>query len=281
MCSVKTGRNGSRGPSLHVARGGADWRGRACALACDAVTDSWPGGAVRQRAHAHTGAGDGLWLRPCAAFGASARGWRGARWFERLHFGWPDAMAQTPINDRDIKFRDGLGLRVVTTDASGDAVEQLRVSTELADSGVVHSRARGTPRQLPPCEVRPAPRRRSAEAGRQGAGRLVRRRGRRPAVDDSRGGVEAAADRRRRRRAADRARSAARHRHPARLAQGDARRDRPRAPRLHDAASPDHPRPRAGPRARHGSISRARSCGSSTASPCPAARAACSTSAPT
>ena len=41
-------------------------------------------------------------------------------------------MAQTPINDRDIRFRDGLGLRVVTTDASGDAVEQLRLSTELA-----------------------------------------------------------------------------------------------------------------------------------------------------
>lgn len=41
-------------------------------------------------------------------------------------------MAQTPTNDRDIRFRDGLGLRVVTTDASGDAVEQLRLNSEIA-----------------------------------------------------------------------------------------------------------------------------------------------------
>jgi uncharacterized protein YjbI with pentapeptide repeats len=42
-------------------------------------------------------------------------------------------MAQTPINDRDVRFRDGLGIRVGTTDASGDAVEQLRLVTDLAN----------------------------------------------------------------------------------------------------------------------------------------------------
>ena len=172
-------------------------RGRAAFARAARLQIRAPAGAIRQIAHAHTCA----WMvsplacrdqltpgaavvRALALRDAAGRAPAGSHACLRARgrHGTDD-----PFNDRDVRFRDGLGIRVATTDASGDAVEQLRWSPELANQESAIRDRVGSARQLPPRQVRPPARRRSAEAGRQGAGGLVRRRRGRPPVGDSRG----------------------------------------------------------------------------------------------